>query len=954
MLDAAQAAPKRQVSFNEINEDTVANGASSAVFPATRAESDRPINETQAALQAKLAARQPGCATTSLKASFTPAFDEQGLHGDLNQQLATINKQFLAIFKQAVGPEVYAQAQPVLDVLHDPAVPFEARREAVDAFVDHYKRSKPQAIIDLVKMIDCQLTVYSLVEDRAKSAAAPQTIAIRDSIRTLSRHCNDDPQLITKKLNDMTVASVLTAHPTNLHNPQSVLRLHQSSDTLLDPIALRNACIELWADSGARRQRPSVRTEAENNVPHLQRMQREIKRIHKSIDGHIAVQAGPAFVKDLVHSESWIGGDRDGNILVTGSTMKDIMALQADVALSRYQDKLGRGRLLKNDSLRSVIDRYAPGAANAILTRLASTQRKLGSGSGQETSRSDVSHAYRNPQELIDDLVSLRVKLPNSPVQDKVSRFIREVQGAGFHTAAIDVRQNSAAHQDSVAELLEKADVVSDYAELPEAKKQEILWQRLTASDDRPMFATDKKYSSQTSKEMEIFQAIADIHASYGQQAMPNYIIANTETVSDLLEPMVLLKEVGLAGANGLKMKIIPLIETVPDLQNGREIVGTLLEHPQYRAWLKDGDNTQQVMVGYSDSNRLDGPLASNWEIDKALHYLQDVTRENGVELLVFHGRGGTVARGAGADPKQEVDMLPDGAARHGYRCTDQGEMIAIKFGTPAAAEHNLRSTTAATIASVVPSDPADNPVYHAVLEKLSSRSSEAYRDLVVNNPKLIEFFNEATPVGYTPHLNAGSRAASRSNLVDQKVNLNQLRAIPWVAGWSQPRMMLPAFLGVGTALGEHLRPGGPEQPMQPSELAQLRAMYQHQPFFTHFIDRTEGELAKVDLSIAKQYAGLVEDKATGTAIHNEIVAEFERTKEVVLAIKQNDMLLEDAPARRANLARRAPALDTANALQISLMDAERKATDEQLKGQLLKGVVGSMQAIQSGIGRFG
>ena len=480
------------------------------------------------------------------------------------------------------------------------------------------------------------------------------------------------------------------------------------------------------------------------------------------------------------------------------------------------------------------------------------------------------------------------------------------------------------------------------------------MWQRLTAPDDQPLYSTENDYSAQTTKEMAIFRAIADIHADYGQQAMPNYIIANTETVSDLLEPMVLLKEVGLAGADGLKMKIVPLIETVPDLQNGREIVGTLLSHPQYRAWLEQGDNTQQVMVGYSDSNRLDGPLASNWAIENALHYLQDVTQEHGTKLLVFHGRGGTVSRGAGADARHEVEMLPGGAALHGYRCTDQGEKIAIKYGTAQAAAHNLRGTTAATIAASVPRESIDNPAHHAVMEKLSDRSSQAYRALIVENPMLIEFFNDATPVGYTPHLNAGSRAASRNNLVDQKVNLAQLRAIPWVGGWTQSRAMLPAFMGIGTALNEHVRPGGPDQPMHPEQLGQLQSMYKDMPFFKQVIDRTEGELAKVDLPILSHYTDLVKDKATGTAIYTEIASEFERTKQMVLAIKQKEVLLEGDPEQRDNLARRAPVLDTANALQISLIDAERKATEDQTKSALLKGVVGSMQAIQSGIGRFG
>lgn len=952
MHNAALAAPKPKVSFNEIHEESIAGSSSAGGSEDVRAETSRPANRTQTVLLAKLSARQQGSAETGRKASFSLVPDLSGLHGTLDQKMAAIHQQFLAIFRREAGPDVATRAQPVLDLLCDPDASFEARRTAVDAFVDHFKHDNPQALVDLVKLIDCQLTVYSVVEDQSRLAATPKTLSLDDSIGRLVAECGEDAQAINARLAAMTVAPVLTAHPTNLHNPEALMQLHQACGALHDPAALRDACTGLWRASGARPRKPSVRTEAEGNLPHLQRMQREIRRIHKSIDGIVGAKAGQTVIRQLVRPESWIGGDRDGNILVDAATMKDIMALQAGAALSRYGDKLGRDRLNKEGSLRSLLDRHAPGEADKIARRIDATRRKFGG--APETGDVDRPQAYSHPQQLIDDLVPLRGALPPGDAQAKLSRFVREVQGAGFHTAAVDVRQNSKTHQESVAELLASAGVTDTYATLPEADKQTLLWQLLTGPDDQRLYSTARNYSQQTAEEMEIFRAIGDIHACHGQQAMPNYIIANTETVSDLLEPMLLLKQVGLAGPGGLKMKIVPLIETVPDLQNGREIVGALLQHPQYRAWLADGDNTQQVMVGYSDSNRLDGPLASNWAIEKALHYLQDVTHENGVQLLVFHGRGGTVARGAGADARHEVEMLPAGVVRHGYRATDQGEKIAIKYGTADAAAHNLRSTAAATIAAAVAHVAVENPEYHAVMEQLSSRSSEAYRAFVIEDPKLIDFFNEATPVGYTPHLNAGSRAASRNNLVDQKVNLAQLRAIPWVAGWTQSRAMLPAFLGIGTALEEHVRPGGTDQPVDPARVEQLQAMYRDWPFFTQLVDRTEVELAKVDLEIVGQYAGLVRDRSTGVSVHAAIAAEFGRARDIVLAIKQNGALLENDPVQQASIARRAPALDTANALQISLMDAERQATDDQTKSQLLKAVVGSMQAIQSGIGRFG
>ena len=860
MLNAAQSAQKLKVRFEEITIDappTSNTGTSSAdaTPEATR------HGTVHADLQARVTSRSTDAAGAALQARFSRMPETPGLQGTLDQKMAATHQQFLAIFRQEVGPEVFAHAQPVLAMMNDPAVSFDARRQAVETYVRQFKETRPQAILDLVKMVDCQLLVYGVAEDRAKLADAPHALAIPDSVRALAAQCNNDPEAIRRELADMTVTSVLTAHPTTLHEPKSVMNLHQAARNLSDPAALRETCIQLWRDSGVRGQRPSVQAEAESNVPHLRRMQREIRRIHKKIDQNIENHAGPVLISPLVQADSWIGGDRDGNFNVDADAMKGIMGLQAEVALQRYQDKLGSGRLGKDDSLRSLLDTHAPGEAGKILKRLDATRQEFSNTVASPRKNRPLS--YRSPQELIDDLVSLRGTIPSGPAQNKLSRFIREVQGAGFHMAAVDVRQNSASHQATVADLLHGANIVSNYAELPEQAKQKVLWDRLTAPGDKPLYASDKPYSSQTVKEMAIFQAISDIHARYGQSAMPNYIIANTESVSDLLEPMVLLREVGLAGSNGLKMKIVPLIETVPDLQNGRTIVGDLLSHPHYKAWLQQGDNTQQVMVGYSDSNRLDGPMASNWEIHKALHYLQEIAGGHGVKLLVFHGRGGTTARGAGADVRQEVAMLPGGAAANGYRCTDQGETIAMKFGSQEAAEHNLTNMAAATIAAKTPDKLIEDPAYHGVMDVMSKRSAETYRDLVFETPAFIDYYNQATPVGYTPHLNAGSRASSRVNLVDQQVNLNQLRAIPWVAGWNQSRAMVPAWYGMGTALTEHVQSGA-NQAVDETMVAQLQTMYRHWPFFTHFIDRTEGELAKVDLGIAKQYSGLVRDTTVG------------------------------------------------------------------------------------------
>jgi phosphoenolpyruvate carboxylase len=959
-------------SSSEINTPASPRSASSHEHAAgdagaeTRSESSRIAARTL--LRGTIGVTDSASTSTSTAASarhrvsFSADLEAPGRHGDLDQKMAAINRQFLAIFRAEVGLEVFDAARPVLDLMRNPEAPFGQRRQAVDAFVSKYKTSNPAALRDLAKMIDCQLLVYGTAEAdaRARSARTGSSNALDSSIELLAEHHDHNPETMRRTLSSMTVTSVLTAHPTNLHNPESINRLHSASHRLDDPGVLRETCAALWQNSGVRPNRPSVHNEAENNTPHLKRMQREIRRVHKQIDQSIERHAGPAVVEPILNVDSWIGGDRDGNVLVDAAVMRGVVALQADVALARYAEKLGAGRLRKSDSFRSLIEAHAPEEAARITERIAVTRRtlaasameKAGAAATQDAAGNPAA-AYASPEALIADLEGLRGRLPAGDAQARLSRFTREIAGAGFHTASIDVRQNSASHEDSVADLLREAGIVADYAALPEAEKQALLWQRLLAPDSTTLYDPAGAHSPQTHKEMDIFRAIGDVQAQYGERAMPNYIIANTESVSDILEPMVLLKEVGLAGAGGLKMNIVPLIETVPDLKNGREIVGTLLAHPQYRAWLKERDNIQQIMVGYSDSNRLDGPLASNWEIQKALVYLQEVAAENDVDLLVFHGRGGTVARGAGLHPEQEVDMLPSGAARRGLRHTEQGEEIAIKYGTAEAAAHHLQTVTAATIDANMPHHVLETRSYHDAMEKMSTRSSQVYRQLVNGHPGFLDYYNQATPVGYVGDLNAGSRASSRSNLADGQLKLEQLRAIPWVAGWNQSRAMVPAWYGMGTSLQEHLS-AAETGPLAAKKLEQLQDMYQKWPFFRSLIDRTESELAKVDLTIVRGYADLVRTEGVGDAIHADLKQEFERTRETVLSIKQSGALLETEPAAASSLARKAPILDTANALQISLIAAERGETDAEVKHALRKGVVGTMQAIQSGLGRFG
>ena len=881
-----------------------------------------------------------------------------GLTGDLDQKMTILSQKFRGIFGATVGPEVFAHAQPILDLMTQPDAAFEDRMQLANAYINRYKDTNPQAIINLAKMIDCQLLVYGMVEDREHFPHAAHSTAIEESIQSLAGQCDNDPNAIRQLLSKMTVASVFTAHPTQLHHPLSILRLHEARDTLDDPAVLHATCVDLWNDSGVRPARPTVHNEAQDNVPYLQMAQREIRRVHKTIDRSIEKHAGPASIRPLVRIDSWIGGDRDGNVAVDAGVIKRVMAVQADVALQRYQDKLSPDKLQKTDSLRALLDRYAPGKADRLVRRIETTRQQFSYAAGETAMPPLHAHqAYQTHQQFTAELEQLHVALPDGAARAKLSRFIREVDGLGFHAASVDVRQNSSAHEQSVADLFRQAGIVEDYTNLSEEEKQTALLHHIFAAEDKNLFDPAKTYTPDTEKELAIFHTMRDMQAQYGERAMPNYIIANTENVSDLLEPLVLLKEVGLAGKDGLKMNIIPLIETVPDLKNGRAIVGDLLKNDAYRDWIKARDNTQQVMVGYSDSNRLDGPLASNWQVQKALVYLQDICKEYEVDLLISHGRGGTVARGAGVDFQQEIDSHPSGSSERGMRQTEQGEEIAKKFGDPKTAERSLHSMTAATIKASLSNSNLQtaqhHDTYHDVMEHLCEKSIQTYRQLMHDTPALVDYYNQATPVGYVSHLNAGSRAASRKTQPDDRLKLDQLRAIPWVAGWNQSRAMLPSWYGIGSSMDAHVR-SSPDQPINPEKLQELQQMYQRWPFFKTLIDRTESTLAQADLGIVKHYAGLVKEKDIGLKVYEHVQQEFDLTKNVVLAIKQSDTVLQENDMMASGLKRKSSFLDTANALQIALLGAERSETNDEVKKELRNGIGNTMQAIQSGLGRFG
>ncbi|TFV90667.1 phosphoenolpyruvate carboxylase [Blastococcus sp. CT_GayMR16] len=645
---------------------------------------------------------------------------------------------------------------------------------------------------------------------------------------------------------------------------------------------------------------------------------------------------------------SWIGGDRDGNPFVTADALRRATNRQAETALAHHLDELQRlgaelsmsDRLVtptpqlyhlaeasRDDSPFRADEPYRR-ALHGIYGRLAATARAvLGRIPGIEPDAQLP--PYESPDELRADLdvvdASLRSHGAGALADDRLLRLREGVEVFGFHLCGLDMRQNSAVHEEVVGELLAWAGVCDDYAGLDEKARVELLATELTLR--RPLVRPDAELSDTARGELDVLLAAADQVAQLGPRTIPNYVISMCESVSDVLEVAVLLKEVGLLdpGAEGgptCSVGISPLFETIDDLRAAATTLTAVLDQPLYRSLLAFRGDVQEVMLGYSDSNKDGGYLAANWALYRAELELVEVARREGIRLRLFHGRGGTVGRGGG--PSYEaIRAQPPGAVAGALRITEQGEVIAAKYADPDLARRNLEALVAATLeASLLDieglGDDAE-PAY-ALLDDLAERAQQAYRALVHETPGFVEWFRAATPIAELGELNIGSRPPSRK----AGNSIADLRAIPWVFSWSQARIMLPGWYGTGSALEQWV--GGDDD-----RLERLRELHRRWPFFRTVLSNMGMVLAKTDLGLAARYAELVPDEELRARVFDKITAEHERTCRILLAITGDDQLLADNPSLARSIRNRFPYLEPLHHLQVEMLRRRRGGDDDEL-----------------------
>ncbi|OBK26783.1 phosphoenolpyruvate carboxylase [Mycobacterium asiaticum] len=795
-----------------------------------------------------------------------------------------------------------------------------------------------------------------------------------------------DSATVAEALKGALVAPVITAHPTETrrrtvfvtqHRITELMRLHAEGHTETDSgrsieLELRRQILTLWQTAIIRLSRLQISDEIAVGLRYypasffevIPRVNAEVREALQKRWPDANLLSGP-----VLRPGSWIGGDRDGNPNVTAEVVRLATGSAAFTALSHYLTELDHleqelsmssrllevtselGELAEGCQDKARADEPYRRALRVIRSRLSATATAILDEQPQHLLDLGLP-AYDTPEELRADLdtidASLRTHGSAVLADDRLALLREAVHVFGFHLSGLDLRQNSDVHEEVVAELLAWAGVHPDYASLPEDERVELLVTEL--STRRPLITDRAQLSELARKELDIVSAATHAVETYGPAAVPNYVISMCQSVSDILEVAILLKEAGLLDASGEEpycpVGISPLFETIDDLHNGAAILQTMLELPLYRAMVAARDDEQEVMLGYSDSNKDGGYLAANWAVYRAELALVEAARKNGIRLRLFHGRGGTVGRGGGPS-YQAILAQPPGAVNGSLRLTEQGEVIAAKYAEPRSARRNLESLVAATLESTLLDveglgDTAE-PAY-AVLDEVATLANQAYAELVHDTPGFVEYFKASTPVSEIGSLNIGSRPSSRK----PTESIADLRAIPWVLAWSQSRVMLPGWYGTGAAFEQWIA-AGPEG--EEERLAVLHDLYERWPFFRSVLSNMAQVLAKSDLGLAARYSELVDDEALRRRVFDKIVDEHRRTIAMYKRITGQEDLLADNAALARSVFNRFPYLEPLNHLQVELLRRYRSGEDNEF---VQRGILLTMNGLASALRNSG
>jgi len=803
---------------------------------------------------------------------------------------------------------------------------------------------------------------------------------------------------IVKTLADSYLSPVLTAHPTEVQRKsildaeRSIAQLLLNRDQIKDrakayqlkkdllcereladnELYIKARIIQLWQTRLLRYTKLKVADEIENALSYYEAtFLKEIPKLYAELEDRL----GQSPIASFLRMGQWTGGDRDGNPNVSAQTLEYALKRQAEMILRHYLTEVhylgtelslsaflvGFPKAMQALANRSPdenehrMDEPYRRALTGIYSRLAATLKDL---TGGDAARHAVppQNPYQNAEEFLSDLQiiesSLRSHSAEALINQRLRALMRAVDVFGFHLATVDLRQSSDQHEAVLQELLNVAKIEKNYRDLDESAKQTLLMRLL--NEARPLQVVGAEYSSQTMGELAIFALAKGLRGRFGADAIRHYIISHTETVSDLLEVLLLQKELGLMhGTLDSKARVdlitVPLFETIEDLRNAAPIMRDFYALPGIANLVKRSGAEQDIMLGYSDSNKDGGIFTSNWELYRAeislVELFERLANSHNIQLRLFHGRGGTVGRGGG--PSYEAILAqPPGTVRGQIRLTEQGEVIGSKYANPAIGRHNLEALIAATLEATLlqPTKPA-TPLFLKTAARISESSMRAYRRLIYETEGFAEYFFQATPIREIAELNIGSRPASRK--ATQRIE--DLRAIPWGFSWGQCRLTLPGWFGFGSAIHELLHDAKPKE--RATNLALLKRMYRQWPFFRTLLSNMDMALSKADLDLAALYSELVADARLRKKIFSAMCEEWDKTVDALEQITGERQRLANNPILARSIRHRFPYIDPLHHIQVELVRRYRAGqSDERVK----RGIHLSINGIASGLRNTG
>jgi phosphoenolpyruvate carboxylase len=762
------------------------------------------------------------------------------------------------------------------------------------------------------------------------------------------------------QLDQIGVRLVMTAHPTEAKRKEVLVKLRQIAQMMaredreaLLPreehaleAALAEAIEELWQTRPTRATRATVGDEVDFGIYFITSVIMDVALdvmadLRASLQTHYP-EGDWSHLPPVLRYASWIGGDRDGNPHVTPEVTLQTLATLRRAARRVYLDEIAflEDRLTQctdeipvSDALRAAVEQAR---GPLPLQNPCELYREMLDVIGQRLD----GDTYRTGSDLLADLQvmqdSLREHHGERVAGGALDRLIEKVRLFGLHLVPLEIRQDSRLHAAAIDEILRTYQICDHYLELPEDEKQAELICEIV--NPRPLFPIQPAFSDTTTMIVDTWRMIAAAHAQYGPQVIDTVLASMSSAPSDVLVMLAFAHAVGIQD----DLDLVPLFETIDDLHNARATMTTLFETPEYRAYLAARGMRQQIMLGYSDSNKDGGYLASNWGLYEAERQLGELCRDDGVQVELYHGRGGSIGRGGG--PTNRAILAQSPAAMQGrIKITEQGEVIAYRYSNTDIARRHLHQVLNAVLLSTCTPSTAEIPSgWRAAMDILAEGGRAAYRTLVYDTPGFMDYWQEATPIRELSQMPIGSRPARRG-----EGGFTQVRAIPWVFSWMQSRAIIPSWYGVGHAFQEYCE----SDECAGEGLERLQTMYRHWPFFRALVDNVELDLAKADMGIAEQYASLVEDEALREAIFSQIRDEHERACRYICQITEEDGLLSKNPVMRRSIDRRNPYVDPLNFIQVALL-RELRLMDPSAPGYeaLLGAVMETVNGIAAGM----